>query len=390
MSNKKDYYEILGVLKDSTEEDIKKSYRKLALLYHPDKNPGNDEACEKFKEVSEAYSVLSNSDKRKQYDLMGNIDDVFDGEDPFHVFNNIFQQHMNNFMNMQYENNINVGSIFGNIPGFETFSDKMPFGNVHIKVHTFTNDTFTDGNDNDNDIEDINMNSISGLFGKLFSKENKKSKKERIEHVKEKIVYDKPDPIIYNINISLEDIYNKNNKKLIINRKRKVDGKYIDKKKKIEIPLYSREVILNHQGDELKDYKEKGDVIINIFCDKDDKFKRINSYDILTNINIDLEKIYSSFCYELILPHKEVLLIQTEKFILNKPLIHKIFKKGLPYFDEDGNEQKGNLYVNYVINYPSTLDELKNIKEYKDNTNLNEYFHTAYNCDFSEIIDEIL
>jgi curved DNA-binding protein len=68
---KKDYYEILGVPKTATEEEIKKAYRKLALKYHPDRNPGNKQAEEQFKGINEAYAVLSDKDKRKEYDTYG-------------------------------------------------------------------------------------------------------------------------------------------------------------------------------------------------------------------------------------------------------------------------------------------------------------------------------
>ena len=68
---KRDYYEVLGVDKNATADDIKKAYRKLAVKYHPDKNPGNKEAEEKFKEAAEAYSVLSDSDKKMKYDQFG-------------------------------------------------------------------------------------------------------------------------------------------------------------------------------------------------------------------------------------------------------------------------------------------------------------------------------
>jgi molecular chaperone DnaJ len=71
MSTKKDYYEILEVSRTATKEEIKKAYRKQALKYHPDKNPGNKEAEEKFKEAAEAYEVLSNDDKRARYDRYG-------------------------------------------------------------------------------------------------------------------------------------------------------------------------------------------------------------------------------------------------------------------------------------------------------------------------------
>lgn len=68
---KRDYYEVLGVNKNSTADEIKKAYRKVAMKYHPDRNPGDKSAEEKFKEAAEAYEVLSDSDKRAQYDRFG-------------------------------------------------------------------------------------------------------------------------------------------------------------------------------------------------------------------------------------------------------------------------------------------------------------------------------
>jgi molecular chaperone DnaJ len=93
---KRDYYEILGVSKNSTPDEIKKAYRQMAIKYHPDKNPGNKEAEEKFKEAAEAYDVLSNADKKARYDQFGHSAPggfggaTFNMEDIFSQFGDIF------------------------------------------------------------------------------------------------------------------------------------------------------------------------------------------------------------------------------------------------------------------------------------------------------------
>src|SRR6476659_7767110 len=71
MSTKRDYYEILGVTKSSSADEIKKAYRKVAMQFHPDRNPGDKVSEEKFKEAAEAYEILSDADKRAQYDRFG-------------------------------------------------------------------------------------------------------------------------------------------------------------------------------------------------------------------------------------------------------------------------------------------------------------------------------
>jgi len=71
MADKRDYYEVLGIQKGASESEIKSAFRKMAMKYHPDRNPGDKEAEEKFKEINEAYGILSDPDKKSKYDRFG-------------------------------------------------------------------------------------------------------------------------------------------------------------------------------------------------------------------------------------------------------------------------------------------------------------------------------
>jgi molecular chaperone DnaJ len=106
MSTKRDYYDVLGVGRSATPEEIKKAYRKIAIQFHPDKNPGNKEAEEKFKEAAEAYEVLSNPEKRAQYDRFGHARSGGGGYGHTMNMEDIFSQ---------------FGDIFGGGSPFESF-----------------------------------------------------------------------------------------------------------------------------------------------------------------------------------------------------------------------------------------------------------------------------
>ena len=106
----KDYYNILQISKNATKDEIKSAYKKLALKYHPDKNQNNKEFAEdKFKEISEAYQVLSDDKKKQNYDLGNNI--TVTNQNPFDIYNNIFENHKNLFTNNHNIFDININNF---------------------------------------------------------------------------------------------------------------------------------------------------------------------------------------------------------------------------------------------------------------------------------------
>jgi curved DNA-binding protein len=127
----KDYYQILGIARSASKEEIKKAYRKLALKYHPDRNKGDKAAEAKFKEVSEAYAVLSDSEKKKQYDMFGadgfqrryTQDDIFRDVD----FGSIFREFGFGGGGGRGGSHI-FSQIFGGLGGRPQYGQGGPFG----------------------------------------------------------------------------------------------------------------------------------------------------------------------------------------------------------------------------------------------------------------------
>ncbi len=122
MASKRDYYEILGVGKTATDDELKKAYRKLALKYHPDRNPNDKTAEEKFKEAAEAYEVLSNKEKRERYDQFGHA-----GVDGQGFGGGGQGMNMDDIFSM-------FGDIFGGRGGFSGFSGFGGFGSERSRA----------------------------------------------------------------------------------------------------------------------------------------------------------------------------------------------------------------------------------------------------------------
>ncbi|MCB0375735.1 MAG: DnaJ domain-containing protein, partial [Sinomicrobium sp.] len=126
---KQDYYEILGVGKNASAEEIKKAYRKKALMYHPDKNPGDKAAEEMFKKSAEAYEVLSDPDKKARYDQYGHA--AFEGGSGFGSggmsMDDIFSQFGDIFGSA-------FGGSFGGFSGFGRSRHGIKGSNLRIRV----------------------------------------------------------------------------------------------------------------------------------------------------------------------------------------------------------------------------------------------------------------
>jgi len=116
----KDYYQILGLTKNATADAIKKSFRKLAVKYHPDKNPNDKKAEEKFKEINEAYSVIGNEENRKKYDELGENWKYHDQQQQ--------QQQQNGYGNYQQQGQYRPEDFMGGDSQFSDFFEQM-FGN---------------------------------------------------------------------------------------------------------------------------------------------------------------------------------------------------------------------------------------------------------------------
>ncbi len=355
MSSKKSFYDILEVDKNASIDDIKKSYKKLAFKYHPDKNLDNREfAEEKFKEVAEAYSVLSDESKRRNYDMFG---DSSSSSNDFQEFNpfDIFQSMFANANHMGFEKEVDIGSLFGNIHSGNgikisvhtfgvPFGGNMPFGNGAIpidlsKVQEYMSDCGIDVDEELDKARSFGLGNIEELLGNvrtLRSKLNKSKKNKKKESILNKELL-KPDDVIYDLNVSLYDLYHNASKKIdyVIFKNNK------EVKKSISLPLSGRMILLENAGNIIEGYKERGNVLFNIYSKRSENwdFTRINDYDLLTHVSHDFSSIKPFF---LNIFDKDFLQCSVNKDDFSQlPFVGKISGYGL---SNDCGE-KGDLYI---------------------------------------------
>jgi len=324
------YYSVLELNKNCSRDDIKKNYKKLALKYHPDRNPQNiKESEEKFKKISEAYQILYDTEKRKKYDLYG----TFDNENfssPLDIFNSFFSEFPPEFFKLSSE----VINKVIDMP-------EVKFAKLIIKSLS----TEKTKNDIFNDLE---SNPDMQSFFKKYTTDNT-HKSDFLSPDNTKL------NIILKISISLDDVYNKSVKKLVVERF-KISGNNCDKEKKtVLIPCHLGKIIrFKGEGNSHSDRKVSGDIIIKISYSKHRLFKTINENNLIYKHTISLYDAY--YTHDFIIPffNNENINIKLKSNIINNN--RKIIKNhGLPI---PNTNNYGNLIINFCIDFPS-IDDIK-------------------------------
>ena len=344
------YYEILGLKPNASKNEIKKSYHKLAIQFHPDKtNNKNDQ--DKFKKISEAYSVLYDNDKRKQYDSTG-ISDI-NLTDPLEMFQNIFNNFKpdNNFefsmsgscdiSNMMFdtENIFNSNKMNEVLPDMFNTLTSVISGNENnidnpIKtnlVKTFINvtkniidenleqdknisnkksdykkiDLDEKSNKNINNLDEKSNQNINNLDEKSNKNINNLDRNNKnIENNKKNINNkNKPDDIFITKEFSLKEFYNKKKKKFnyyrLENNNKIKDSVILDL-------ILNEKIIIKNKGHYLKQYENRGDIIFLFTLKGEENNYIVEKNNIIIEKNIFPYDLYSKYKCDLLLPNEKI------------------------------------------------------------------------------------
>lgn len=318
MSN---YYELLGVSNNSSNDEIKKAWRSMSLKYHPDRNKTN-EAVDMIRRINEAYEVLGDKFKRSQYDMqmngmglfggLGGLGGMFQGKN---MGNNVEVHNMDDIFN----------SLFSGMGGMQGMAGMTGMGEGGPEIHIF------------------NGGFGSDLLNRL----------------------QKPAPIIKNIEISLENsyfgcVYEKEIEIWVVNGNKKIyEKKYLE----ITIPpgISDNEIIiLRETGNEINE-NSKGDVKIIVSILPDERFTR-EGLDLVYKKRLTLKEALCGFDFEL--QH-----INKQKFLFNnknkKIIISEGYRKTIPELGFRKESNYGNLILEFSIKYPESLseDQISNLEK---------------------------
>jgi DnaJ-class molecular chaperone len=371
---KKDYYEILGISKKASNDDIKKAYRKLALKWHPDKNNNNSEESKKiFQEICNAYQVLIDPVKRRSYDLTGIDNDI--KSNPHEVFNSFFESvfgneffsekgRLNSFINSpEVEVFLTMSMSYNNFDIFdklvETSKNLNPligskFENINQKIKNKTEEIKLKKSNKINE-------RIKKSLNKKYKVNDNKSTNESIKTNSSTYSYKCPD-LIFNINVKLTEAYNNILKKLKIKRVRFNEElkTYYNDDKYYLVPLFERKKVYDLEGDIKPNNKIPGDIIFNINIKSDIECFEVlnNGYDIYVKKKISLyEVIYGTVFFMKNIDNK-ILKIKS-KGSLGKTLTKRLRNYGLP--KTSNGDKRGDLIIEFII-----IDNIADNEENKE------------------------
>ena len=294
---KKDFYEVLGISKNASPEEIKKAYRKKAIQYHPDKNPGDAAAEENFKTCAEAYEVLSDKEAKQNYD--NEVNGVNHHQSfPHHMQSNFMD--INSMFNMMF----NGRQVNPGMPNFQVFR------NGNTTTHVFTSNT--------------------SMM--------------------------KPAPITKKIEITLEQAYSGCSIPLEIERIVQVDNNQTPEIETMMLDIKpgvnnNENVVLKNAGNRTE--QVKGDIVIIINIQNNTPFKR-NNLDLIYDKTITLKEALCGFTFEFIhVSGKKLSMNNTNPITIITPGYTQIVQ-GLG-MKSDG--RAGNLIFNFNIEFPKNLSE---------------------------------
>ena len=314
MNSNPTFYDILEIGENATTEEIKKSYRKLSLKYHPDKNKNDPELSGKFQKISEAYETLSDNEKRLQYDMMR--------KNPFHQTMGSFENR-GNFDPMEEMLSNLFGMNFGGFPFGNANPNGMSFGTPH--VHIFKNG--------------VPINLSQSL--------------------------QKPTPIIKEVNITIDQVLTGTTVPVEIQRWIIENGNKIFENETIYINIPKgiddHEIIIIKDKGNIASEQCIGDIKLYIKIINTTELKR-NGLDLIYEKTITLKESLCGFSFD-------IKYVNGKNYTINNNIgniiIHPGYKKVIPNMGLTRENHTGNLIIIFQVEFPTKLSEdtIKNIKE---------------------------
>jgi DnaJ-class molecular chaperone len=331
---KDNYYQILGINSDSSENEIKKAYRSLSLQHHPDKNNNSKESMDKIQEINTAYETLKDSDKKKQYDykLKYGIsdDDMGLGLDEFKDINNLFSSLFKN-INENNNNNNSPFNLFSGMAGIPDLGFMNMNGMPNVKVFTSSSPP--------------NFNNFNNPFQQFIS----------------------PEPIQISSEISFQQSYTGCKLKLsydrwiIVNSRKINEQKYIN----VDVPpgITDNEIIIFENIGNFIDKDNIGPIEVTIHVNNDTNFDRINN-DLIYKKELTFKESLCGFSF--VLDH-----LNGKSFAINNnndetlSLIYNGYCKKINNLGFLKDNLYGDLVIEFNVIYPNKLspDQIKKIRD---------------------------